>query len=199
MCDTEVVPRRPDRPDGDPPLVDEQLADELLARAQTQGAELLGQDGLLSQVTKAVLERALDRGGLSGHRWPIQQLGAVAVGRRRCDRLPHLLAEVSIRLSSAMSAAISASSMSFRSGELNRASSPDALHSACKLTQRCSAMYASCRSPTAFVDPHRCIRAKRIPADVVDGGSNSGSSLVMSRMVRERSMARNSRMAMAST
>jgi len=40
-------------------LVDDQLADELLARAQAQGAELLGPDGLLSQVTKAVLERAL--------------------------------------------------------------------------------------------------------------------------------------------
>ena len=37
-----------------------QLADQLLARAQTEGAELLGPDGLLSQVTKAVLERALD-------------------------------------------------------------------------------------------------------------------------------------------
>jgi transposase-like protein len=46
-------------PDGDPPLVDEQLADELLARAQAQGVELLGPDGLLSQVTKSVLERAL--------------------------------------------------------------------------------------------------------------------------------------------
>jgi transposase-like protein len=40
-------------------LVDEQLADELLARAQAQGVELLGPDGLLSQVTKSVLERAL--------------------------------------------------------------------------------------------------------------------------------------------
>jgi putative transposase len=67
MSDTEVVPRRPDRPDGDPPLVDEQLADELLARAQAQGAELLGPDGLLSQVTRAVLERALGE-ELTGHR-----------------------------------------------------------------------------------------------------------------------------------
>jgi len=66
MSDTEVVPRRPDRPDGDTPLVDEQLADELLARAQAQGAELLGPDGLLSQVTKAVLERALGE-ELTGH------------------------------------------------------------------------------------------------------------------------------------
>jgi hypothetical protein len=40
-------------------LVDQELADQLLARAQAEGAELLGPDGLLSQVTKAVLERAL--------------------------------------------------------------------------------------------------------------------------------------------
>jgi transposase-like protein len=43
----------------DAALVDAELADELLARAQTDGVELLGPDGLLSQVTKAVLERAL--------------------------------------------------------------------------------------------------------------------------------------------
>jgi putative transposase len=63
MTETDVVPRRSDRPDREPhaprPLVDEQLADELLGRAQTEGVELLGPDGLLSQVRKAVLERAL--------------------------------------------------------------------------------------------------------------------------------------------
>ncbi len=63
MTDTEIVPRRPDRPDqvppAKPPLVDAALADELLGRAQSEGVELLGPDGLLSQVTKAVLERAL--------------------------------------------------------------------------------------------------------------------------------------------
>ena len=59
MTDTEVVPGQSGPADRDRPLVDEQLADELLARAQEQGAELLGPDGLLSQVTKAVLERAL--------------------------------------------------------------------------------------------------------------------------------------------
>jgi transposase-like protein len=63
MTDTEIVPRRPDRPDQEPPakppLVDAALADELLGRAQSEGVELLGPDGLLSQVTKAVLERAL--------------------------------------------------------------------------------------------------------------------------------------------
>src|SRR6266550_1756883 len=61
MTDTEVVARKPDRPPADrPALVDAELADELLARAQTEGVELLGPDGLLSQVTKAVLERALE-------------------------------------------------------------------------------------------------------------------------------------------
>jgi putative transposase len=61
MTDTEIVPGRRDREPADrPPLVDAALADELLARAQTEGVELLGPDGLLSQVTKAVLERALE-------------------------------------------------------------------------------------------------------------------------------------------
>ncbi len=60
MTDTEIVPRKRDREPADrAPLVDAALADELLARAQTEGVELLGPDGLLSQVTKAVLERAL--------------------------------------------------------------------------------------------------------------------------------------------
>jgi len=40
-------------------VVDEQLADQLLAKAEAEGVELLGPQGLLSQVTKAVLERAL--------------------------------------------------------------------------------------------------------------------------------------------
>src|SRR6266496_2438458 len=60
MTDTEIVPRKRDREPADrAPLVDAALADELLARAQTEGVELLGPDGLLSQVTRAVLERAL--------------------------------------------------------------------------------------------------------------------------------------------
>jgi putative transposase len=60
MTDTAMVPaassgRRHERP----PLIDDQLADQLLGKAQAEGVELLGPDGLLSQVTKAVLERAL--------------------------------------------------------------------------------------------------------------------------------------------
>src|SRR6478736_1791904 len=59
MSDTEVMPRRHGSEGGRRPLVDPALADELLAKADAQGVELLGPDGLLSQVTKAVLERAL--------------------------------------------------------------------------------------------------------------------------------------------
>jgi transposase-like protein len=67
MTGTSMVPRKRD---GDPParrpLIDEELADQLLGKAQEQGAELLGPDGLLSQVTKAVLERALAE-EMTGH------------------------------------------------------------------------------------------------------------------------------------
>jgi putative transposase len=59
MTETGRVPRSPDEPPAEKPVVDEELADELLARAEAEGVELLGPDGLLSQVTKAVLERAL--------------------------------------------------------------------------------------------------------------------------------------------
>jgi putative transposase len=67
MSDTSTVPGKPDG--GKParrPLVDDELADELLGRAQAEGAELLSPDGLLSQVTKAVLERALAE-EMTGH------------------------------------------------------------------------------------------------------------------------------------
>ena len=67
MTDTAKVPRNTEG--GKParrPLVDDELADQLLGKAQAQGAELLGPDGLLSQVTKAVLERALAE-EMTGH------------------------------------------------------------------------------------------------------------------------------------
>src|SRR5215468_564631 len=67
MTDTAGVPHK--RDGGEPgrrPLIDEELADRLLDRAQAEGAGLLGPDGLLSQVTKAVLERALAE-EMTGH------------------------------------------------------------------------------------------------------------------------------------
>jgi transposase-like protein len=67
MTGTSMVARRRD---GDPPrsvpLVDEDLADQLLGKAQAEGAELLGPDGPLFQVTKAVLGRALAE-EMTGH------------------------------------------------------------------------------------------------------------------------------------
>jgi putative transposase len=67
MQDTAKVPRKSEgQPPARRPLVDEQLADQLLGKAQEQGVELLGPDGLLSQVTKAVLERALAE-EMTGH------------------------------------------------------------------------------------------------------------------------------------
>src|SRR5690242_7006334 len=66
MSDTAKMGRKNEGPPGRRPLVDDELADRLLGRAQAEGAELLGPDGLLSQVTKAVLERALAE-EMTGH------------------------------------------------------------------------------------------------------------------------------------
>jgi putative transposase len=66
MSDTAKMGREREGPPGGRPLVDDELADELLGRAQAEGAQLLGPDGLLSQVTKAVLERALAE-EMTGH------------------------------------------------------------------------------------------------------------------------------------
>ena len=61
MTDTSTVPRKSNGSSAaGRPLIDEALADQLLGKAQAEGVELLGPDGLLSQVTKAVLERALE-------------------------------------------------------------------------------------------------------------------------------------------
>ena len=58
VLDTGRVPRRRRDADG-PRLVDEELAQRLIDQAREQGVELLGEQGLLRQMTKAVLERAL--------------------------------------------------------------------------------------------------------------------------------------------
>ena len=67
MSDTSTVPRKSDAdPPARRPVIDEELADQLLGKAQAEGVELLGPDGLLSQVTRAVLERALAE-EMTGH------------------------------------------------------------------------------------------------------------------------------------
>jgi putative transposase len=67
MTDTATVPGNAgDRPAAGRPVVGPELADQLLARAEAGGVELLGPEGLLSQVTRAVLERALAE-EMTGH------------------------------------------------------------------------------------------------------------------------------------
>jgi transposase-like protein len=67
MTDTATVARKAaDRVPAPSGIIDEELADQLLGKAQAEGVELLGPDGLLSQVTKAVLERALAE-EMTGH------------------------------------------------------------------------------------------------------------------------------------
>jgi putative transposase len=56
--DTEAV-GRPRRDADEPRLIDEAMAEALIEQAREQGVELLGENGLLRQMTKAVLERAL--------------------------------------------------------------------------------------------------------------------------------------------
>ncbi|WP_129337766.1 IS256 family transposase [Cellulomonas endophytica] len=51
--------REPSEPSAGTGVVDAVLAEELVARAREQGVELLGENGLLRQMTKAILERGL--------------------------------------------------------------------------------------------------------------------------------------------
>lgn len=50
----------------EPEPLDRQLAEQLLAQARSQGVQLVGPDGLLSKVTKTVLESALEA-EMDGH------------------------------------------------------------------------------------------------------------------------------------
>ncbi len=53
-----VAARKKDKPE---PTAEQKLAEELVARAREQGVSLTGPDGLLKQLTKAVLETALNQ------------------------------------------------------------------------------------------------------------------------------------------
>lgn len=50
---------RPRRDKDEPRLVDQDLADRPIAQAQADGIELLGEGGLLKQMTKAILEQSM--------------------------------------------------------------------------------------------------------------------------------------------
>lgn len=43
-----------------PPVIDEVLIDKLMAQVDAEGVELLGPDGVLTELTKRIMERALD-------------------------------------------------------------------------------------------------------------------------------------------
>ena len=58
VLDTDGV-GRPRRDADEPRLIGEEQAEALIAQAREHGVELLGEQGLLRQMTKAVLERAL--------------------------------------------------------------------------------------------------------------------------------------------
>ena len=62
MSNGEELPRaeEPSRDDERGPVVSDEIAEQLLARAEDEGVDILGPDGLLGQVSKAVLERALN-------------------------------------------------------------------------------------------------------------------------------------------
>jgi hypothetical protein len=63
MHDTAKVPgKRDDSRPAPRPVVDEELADQLLGKAQAEGVELLGPDGLLSQVTQGFAGAGAGRG-----------------------------------------------------------------------------------------------------------------------------------------
>src|ERR1700747_2572842 len=53
-----VAARKKDKPE---PAAEQKLAEELVARAREQGVSLTGPDGLLKQLTKTVLETALNQ------------------------------------------------------------------------------------------------------------------------------------------
>ena len=54
----DVVTRKKDKPE---PTAEEKVAEELVRRAREQGLSLTGPDGLLKQLTKTVIETALNQ------------------------------------------------------------------------------------------------------------------------------------------
>src|SRR6266700_3607891 len=54
----DVMTKKKDKPE---PTAEERVAEELVRRAREQGLSLTGPDGLLKQLTKTVIETALDQ------------------------------------------------------------------------------------------------------------------------------------------
>jgi hypothetical protein len=76
---------------GEPAIEEQSVAEQLVAQAREKGVELVGPGGLLSQLTKRVLETALDAEmtdhlGYDKHDQPAATAAtpATGCGRRRC-------------------------------------------------------------------------------------------------------------------
>ena len=83
-----VATRKKDKPE---PTAEQKAAEELVRRAREEGLSLTGPDGLLKQLTKTVLETALNQEltehlGHERHAQPATRAGmcAMAPGPRRC-------------------------------------------------------------------------------------------------------------------
>ena len=82
----DSVTRKKDKPE---PTAEQRAAEELVARAREQGLSLTGPDGLLKQLTKTVLETALNQEltehlGHDKHGQPTAGNVRMAPGPRRC-------------------------------------------------------------------------------------------------------------------
>jgi putative transposase len=60
MTTTESTTKRDDQAAGSAPLIDEATLDALMAKVDEEGLELLGPEGVLTDLTRRIMERALD-------------------------------------------------------------------------------------------------------------------------------------------
>ena len=87
----DAVTRKKDKPE---PSAEQQLAQELVARAREQSVSLTGPDGLLKQLTKAVLETALNQ-EMTEHLGHERRSPAVAGNVRNGTRSKTVITEAS--------------------------------------------------------------------------------------------------------
>src|ERR1700751_4225350 len=95
-----VATRKKDKPE---PTAEQKLAEELVARAREQGVSLTGPDGLLKQLTKTVIETALDQEmtehlGHEKNRPAVNEAGNVRNGSRPKTVLTEGTGEVGIEV-----------------------------------------------------------------------------------------------------
>ena len=94
------VTRKKERPE---PTAEQKLAEELVARAREQGVSLTGPDGLLKQLTKTVLETALNQEltehlGHEKHGSPDPESGNIRNGTRAKTVLTESTGQVQVQV-----------------------------------------------------------------------------------------------------